>query len=65
MEENLNNSLMLVTILNPVIGYEKAGQASRYAYENNCSLKEALVKLDLLSEDDYDKLVDPKKMIQE
>lgn len=45
MQQNLNNSLMLVTCLNPVIGYENAGKAARYAYENNLSLKEAILTL--------------------
>jgi fumarate hydratase class II len=62
---NLHNSLMLVTCLNPVIGYENAGKAARYAYENNLTLKEAVLSLELLSEEQFDSLVDPKKMVEQ
>ncbi|MBP3853299.1 MAG: class II fumarate hydratase [Erysipelotrichaceae bacterium] len=65
METNLYNSLMLVTCLNPVIGYEKAGMASRYAYQHNCSLKEALLHLELLSAEEIDRYLDPAAMIKE
>lgn len=64
MEENLNNSLMLVTCLNPIIGYEKAGQASQYAFKNNLSLKEAILKLGYLTNEEFDEYVQPEKMIQ-
>lgn len=64
METNLTNSLMLVTCLNPIIGYEKAGQASRYAYENQLTLKEALLKLELLTEEEIDQYLKPENMIQ-
>lgn len=64
MEENLNNSLMLVTCLNPIIGYEKAGQASQYAFKNNLSLKEAILKLGYLTSEEFDEYVQPEKMIQ-
>lgn len=63
MDENLHHSLMLVTCLNPVIGYEKAGKASQYAYHHNCSLKEAILHLGYLSEEEFDRYVDPKKML--
>ncbi|MBP3851066.1 MAG: class II fumarate hydratase [Erysipelotrichaceae bacterium] len=65
MDENLHHSLMLVTCLNPVIGYEKAGQVSQYAYKNNLSLKEAILELGYLSEEEFDEYVDPKKMIHQ
>lgn len=64
IEENLNNSLMLVTCLNPVIGYENAGKAARYAFENNLSLKEAVLQLGLLEEAAFDELVRPEKMVR-
>lgn len=63
MTQNLNNSLMLVTCLNPVIGYENAGRAARYAFENNLPLKEAILALDLLSEEDFDRLVRAENMV--
>ena len=64
IEENLNNSLMLVTCLNPVIGYENAGKASQYAFKNNLTLKEAILELKLLTEEEFDSYVKPEKMIQ-
>ena len=63
IDKNLHHSLMLVTCLNPVIGYEKAGKASQYAYHHNCSLKEAILELGYLTEEEFDLYVDPKKMI--
>lgn len=63
IEENLNNSLMLVTCLNPVIGYEKAGQASQYAYRNGLTLKGAILELKLLTEEEFDEYVKPENMI--
>lgn len=63
IRENLDNSLMLVTCLNPVIGYENAGKAARYAFENNLSLKEAVLALGLLDEAQFDELVVPEKMV--
>lgn len=64
MEENLHNSLMLVTCLNPVIGYENAGKAARFAFENNLTLKEAILQLGLLDEAAFDELVVPEKMVR-
>lgn len=62
--QNLNQSLMLVTCLNPVIGYENAGKAARYAFENDLSLKEAVLTLGLLDEATFDELVRPEKMVR-
>ena len=59
----LNNSLMLVTALNPHIGYDKATKIAKKAYEEGITLKEAAIQLKLVSEKDFDKWVDPKKMI--
>lgn len=63
MNENLHHSLMLVTCLNPVIGYEKAGKASQYAFHHNCSLKEAILHLGYLSEEEFDRYVRPENML--
>lgn len=63
MQENLNRSLMLVTCLNPIIGYENAGKAARYAYENGLLLKDSILALNLLSEEEFDKYVQPEKMV--
>jgi len=63
IKENLNNSLMLVTALNEHIGYDNAAKISKKAYKDNITLKEAAKKLGLIKESDFDKLVQPKKMI--
>ena len=58
----LDNSLMLVTALNPVIGYDKASEIAKKAYHDNTSLKEACLALGHLSEAEFDQAIDPKKM---
>lgn len=63
IEKNLTNSLMLVTALNPVIGYDNAAKIAKKAYTDNSTLKEAAVALDLLSSEDFDKAVRPEEMI--
>ena len=63
MDKNLHNSLMLVTCLNPVIGYEKAGYASQHAFKNNLTLKEAILDLGYLTSEEFDLYVQPEKMI--
>lgn len=65
MESNVHDSLMLVTCLNPVIGYKKAAQAAQYAYQKDLTLKEAIVQLGFLSAEQFDEFVVPEKMIQE
>jgi len=62
IKKNLNNSLMLVTALNPHIGYEKAAEIAKKAHKENTTLKEAAIKLGYVSSDDFDKWVDPSKM---
>lgn len=59
----LENSLMLVTALNQVIGYDKAAKIAKKAHAENTSLKEACLALGYLSADEFDKAVDPRKMI--
>jgi len=59
----LNNSLMLVTALTPKIGYDNAAKIAKKALKNNTSLKEEALKTGLIREKEYDKIVDPKKMI--
>lgn len=63
METLLNESLMLVTCLSPVIGYENAAKAARLAHEEGLLLKEAVLKLGLMTEEEYDRQVDPSKMV--
>ena len=62
IKSNLYDSLMLVTALNPHIGYDKAAEVAKKAHKDNTSLKEAVIELGYLSEEDFDKLVDPNKM---
>jgi len=64
IKENLDNSLMLVTALAPKIGYDNAAKIAKDAYKNGTSLKEESVKSKLISEKEYDKIVDPRKMIK-
>lgn len=59
----LHNSLMLVTALNREIGYDKAAQIAKKAYLENTTLKEATLALGFLSAEEFDRIVDPKKMI--
>ena len=63
MHDNLYNSLMLVTALNPYIGYENAARCAHLAFEENISLKEACVKLCYLSQEEVDKVFHPEQMI--
>ena len=64
IEKHLNDSLMLITCLTPVIGYDKAASIAKSAYENGSTLKEEVVKGDYLSEDEFDNLVKPEKMVK-
>ena len=63
MEHNLHNSLMLVTALNPYIGYENAAKTAKLAYNENISLKEACVKLGFLTAERFDEVFHPEQMI--
>jgi fumarate hydratase class II len=60
----LDNSLMLVTALSPKIGYDNASKIAKSAHKNETTLKEEAIKSGLISAKDYDKIVDPKKMIK-
>lgn len=63
IEENLENSLMLVTALNTHIGYEKAAKIAKKAHEEGKTLRETAIELDLVTNEQFDEWVDPKKMI--
>ena len=63
INDHLNNSLMLVTSLNKSIGYDNAAKIAKKAYEENLTLKQAALKLNLISEKEFNIIVDPKKMI--
>ncbi|HBR86680.1 MAG TPA: class II fumarate hydratase [Candidatus Marinimicrobia bacterium] len=64
IHSNLHNSLMLITALNPHIGYDKAAEVAKKAHKENTTLKEAIIDLGYMSGEDFDKLVQPKDMIQ-
>jgi fumarate hydratase class II len=64
IKEYVDRSLMLVTALAPVIGYDKASKIAHYAMDNDLSLKEAALKLKYVSEAEFDRIVDPKKMVR-
>ncbi len=61
--DNLHNSLMLVTALNPYIGYENAAKTAKLAYKENISLKEACVKLGFLTAERFDEVFHPEEMV--
>ena len=63
MEGNLHNSLMLVTALNPYIGYENAAKVAKKAYAEGISLKESCVAFGFLSPEEFDKVFHPEKMV--
>ena len=63
MKENLDNSLMLVTCLTPKIGYEAAAACAKAALHEGTTLKEAVLKQGLLSNEEYDEIVKPELMV--
>lgn len=63
MHHNLHNSLMLVTALNPYIGYENAAKTAKKAFKDNISLKEACVELGFLTEEKFDEVFHPEEMV--
>jgi len=64
INEYVARSLMLVTALSPVIGYDKASKIAHYAMDNDLTLKAAALKLGFVTEAEFDRVVDPKKMVQ-
>jgi fumarate hydratase class II len=63
IKEYVDRSLMLVTALSPVIGYDKASKIAHYALDNDLTLKEAALKLGFVTEAEFDRVVDPAKMV--
>ncbi len=63
IEKHLSSSLMLVTALNPRIGYDRAAKVAKKAFDENKTLKEAAIELGFLSEEEFDEIVRPEKMI--
>jgi fumarate hydratase class II len=64
IKEYVDRSLMLVTALSPVIGYDKASRIAHLAMDNDLTLKAAALKLDFVTEAEFDRVVDPKQMVQ-
>jgi fumarate hydratase, class II len=62
--EYVDRSLMLVTALSPVIGYDKASAIAHYAMDNDLTLQEAALKLGFVGGDEFDSIVEPKKMVR-
>ena len=64
INEYVERSLMLVTALSPVIGYDRASEIAHYAMDNDLTLKAAALKLGFVTEAEFDRVVDPKKMVR-
>jgi fumarate hydratase class II len=64
IQEYVERSLMLVTALSPVIGYDKASKIAHYAMDNDLTLKAAALKLGFVDEAEFDRVVDPAKMVR-
>src|SRR6202522_4892985 len=64
IKEYVDRSLMLVTALSPVIGYDKASKIAHYAIDNDLTLKQAALKLGFVTEEEFDRVVDPAKMVR-
>ncbi len=64
IKEYVDRSLMLVTALSPVIGYDKASKIAHYAMDNDLTLKAAALKLGFVTEQEFDRVVDPTKMVK-
>ncbi|HCY01037.1 MAG TPA: hypothetical protein DG754_12930 [Bacteroidales bacterium] len=65
IKKNVDSSLMLITALNPHIGYEKSAQIAKLAFDQNLTLKEAALKLGFVNEQQFDKWVNPQRMTGE
>lgn len=63
IKDNLAHSLMLVTALNPHIGYEKSAEIAKTAHNDKCSLKEAAVELGFVTAEQFDQFIIPEEMI--
>ena len=64
IKEYVDRSLMLVTALSPVIGYDKASKIAHYAMDNDLTLKDAALRLGFVTEAEFDRVVDPAKMVK-
>ncbi len=64
IQEDVDRSLMLVTALSPLIGYDKCSEIAHYALEHDLTLKEAALKLRYVTEEEFDRVIDPAKMVR-
>jgi fumarate hydratase class II len=64
IKEYVDRSLMLVTALAPVIGYDRASKIAHYAMDNDLTLRDAALKLGFVTEEQFDRVVDPAKMVK-
>ena len=64
IDKLMNDSLMMVTVLSPIIGYDKASIIAKNAYKNGTTIKEETIKLGFFDEKTFDDIVDPKKMVK-
>jgi fumarate hydratase class II len=62
INKNLENSLMLVTALNPIIGYDNSAKIAKKAHQEHKTLRQSAMESGLISEEDFNRVVDPKKM---
>ncbi|MDH3653987.1 MAG: class II fumarate hydratase [Myxococcales bacterium] len=63
IDDKLRRSLMLVTALNPLVGYDNAAKIAKHAYKNNTTLREAVIELGLLTGEQFDEAVQPEDMV--
>jgi fumarate hydratase class II len=63
IKEDVDRSLMLVTALSPVIGYDQASKIAHYAMDHDLTLRDAALKLGFVTEAEFDRIVDPAKMV--
>lgn len=63
INEYVGRSLMLVTALSPIIGYDKSSKIAHYALDNDLTLKDVAQKLGFVTEEEFDRVVDPRKMV--
>jgi fumarate hydratase class II len=63
IDDKLRRSLMLVTALNPSIGYDNAAKVAKHAYKNNTTLREAAIELGLLTGEEFDEAIKPEEMV--
>ena len=64
LQKNLDRSLMMVTALNPIIGYDKSAQVAKRAYQTGQTLRESAIQLGFISAEEFDRIVKPEKMLR-